>query len=176
MGEIFLRLFSDQKYNKIFRYCLAFTLLTILIIAVIFQWDRASGLMANIVRIFEPVIWGAVIAFIMNPIMHATEGFLQKRVFRKKPRPRLSRALGIIVASIVIIAVIAAVILSIIPEIISNIPGIYDGLVNDIIPDIQSWITRQLESNPSIAAIINNELNDITISIRQLVSRSLQAF
>lgn len=170
MGEIFLRLFSDQKYNKIFRYCLAFTLLTILIIAVIFQWDRASGLMANIVRIFEPVIWGAVIAFIMNPIMHATEGFLQKRVFRKKPRPRLSRALGIIVASIVIIAVIAAVILSIIPEIISNIPGIYDGLVNDIIPDIQSWITRQLESNPSIAAIINNELNDITISIRQLVS------
>lgn len=170
MGEVFLRFFSDQKYNKIFRYCLAFTLLTILIIAVIFQWDRASGLMANIVRIFEPVIWGAVIAFIMNPIMHATEGFLQKRVFRKKPRPRLSRALGIIVASIVIIAVIAAVILSIIPEIISNIPGIYDGLVNDIIPDIQSWITRQLESNPSIAAIINNELNDITISIRQLVS------
>ncbi len=165
-----MRFFTDKKYNKIFMYCFAFATLTLLIITVLFQWDLTRSIISKIFQVFEPIIWGAIIAFVMNPMMKSAENFLSKRIFKKKPHPKISRVLGIMFASIVIIAVIAAVILSVIPELISNIPGIYDGLVNDIIPSAQSWITKLLDDNPSIAQIVNNELNSITTTIERIIS------
>lgn len=165
-----MKLFPDKKYNKIFMYCFSFTIITLLIITILFRWDVTRNIISNILNIFEPIILAAIIAFIMNPMMKSAQKFLSTKIFRKKPHPKLTRVLGIMFASIVIIAVIAAVILSVIPELISNIPGIYDGLVNDVIPQVQAWITKLLDDNPSIAAIVNNELESITSAIERLIS------
>lgn len=165
-----MRLFSDKKYNKIFRYCLAFILITLFIILVLFKWDSVRSISAAVLNIFEPIIWGAAIAFIMNPMMKSVEKFINRFIFRKKPHPKVSRAVGVIIASIVIIAVIAAVIWTIIPEILVNIPGIYDGLVNDVIPSIEGWVNKVLDDNPSIAAIVTDELENITTYMKGFLS------
>ena len=169
-GLIALRVFSDKKYNKIFTYCFAFIILTLIIVLIMFQWDSVSSLSSNLLRIFAPVIWGAVLAFVMNPITKNVEKFLGRFLFRKKPRPRAGRAIGIVVASVFIIAVIAAIILSVIPELISNIPGIYDGLVNDVLPAAEKWVAKLLDDNPSIAEIVTNELDNISATISKIAS------
>ena len=169
-GLIALRVFSDKKYNKIFVYCFAFIILTLIIVLIMFQWDSVNSLSSNLLRIFAPVIWGAVIAFVMNPISKNVEKFLGRFLFRKKARPRVARAVGIVVASVFIIAIIAAIILSVIPELISNIPGIYDGLVNDVMPAAEKWVAKLLDDNPSIAEIVTKELDNISATISKIAS------
>ncbi len=165
-----MKLFSDKKYNLILRYVLLAIVITVALIFAIFQWHDLKSVFSAFVKIFEPVIWSAILAFMMNPIMKSVEKFFSRFIFRKKPRPRLTRVLGIIVASIVLIVIIAAIILAIIPEIISNIPGIYDGLTNNIIPSVTQWVNKTLEDNPSLAAIVSNELNDLSVSLQSLLS------
>lgn len=165
-----MKLFSDKKYNLILRYVLLAIVITVALIFAIFQWHDLKSVFSAFVKIFEPVIWSAVLAFMMNPIMKSVEKFFSRFIFRKKPRPRITRVLGIIVASIVLIVIIAAIILAIIPEIISNIPGIYDGLTNNIIPSVTQWVNKTLEDNPSLAAIVSNELNDLSVSLQSLLS------
>ncbi|MBQ8623705.1 MAG: AI-2E family transporter [Oscillospiraceae bacterium] len=165
-----LNIFSNKKYNTILRYAIFAIVFTIALIFCIFQWQDLVKVFSAIIEILEPVIWSAVLAFMMNPIMKSVEKFLARFVFKKKARPKVSRVIGICVASIVLIAAIAAIILTIIPEIISNIPGIYDGFTNEFIPAVSKWISKTLADNPSLATIINNELNDIYSSLQSLLT------
>ncbi len=165
-----LKIFSDKKYNTILRYALFAIVFTITLIFCIFKWEDLVKVFSAIVKILEPVIWSAVIAFMLNPIVKSVEKLLARFVFKKKPRPKISRVIGICVASIVLIAVIAAIILAIIPEIISNIPGIYDGFTNEFMPSVTAWISKTLEDNPNLASIITSELNDVYSSLQSLLT------
>ena len=163
-----MKLLSNKKYNVILKYVLIAIVITLLLVVTIFQWGTVKNVWSGFLKIFEPIIWGAVIAFIMNPIMMSTEKFLGRFIFRKKPHPKLSRIIGVVVATLVFIAVILAIILSVIPEIMSNIPGIYDGLVNDLLPGVKKWADKVLDDNPSINSIVSSELSDISTGLQQL--------
>lgn len=163
-----MKLLSNKKYNVILKYVLIAIVITLLLVVTIFQWGTVKNVWSGFLKIFEPVIWGAVIAFIMNPIMMSTEKFLGRFIFRKKPHPKLSRIIGVVVATLVFIAVILAIILSVIPEIMTNIPGIYDGLTNDLLPGIKEWADKVLDDNPSINSIVSSELSDISTGLQQL--------
>lgn len=165
-----MRFFSDKKYNKIFGYCFAFVLVTLLAVLIIFKWDNARAIFSSVLTVISPLIWGAVIAFVMNPMMKNCEKFLARFIFKKKPHPKIARAIGIIFASIVIVAVIAVVILTIIPQLITNIPGIYDGITNEFIPSAQSWVNKILDDNPSIATVVNNEIDNIMTNLKDLIN------
>lgn len=163
-----MKLLSNKKYNVILKYVLIAIVITLLLVVTIFQWGTVKNVWSGFLKIFEPIIWGAVIAFIMNPIMMSTEKFLGRFIFRKKPHPKLSRIIGVVVATLVFIAVILAIILSVIPEIMSNIPGIYDGLTNDLLPGVKKWADKVLDDNPSINSIVSSELSDISTGLQQL--------
>ncbi len=165
-----MRFFDNKKYNKIFGYCFAFITFVLLVVLFLFQWDTVRSFFGNILSVLEPVIWGLVIAFIMNSMVKRTEIILGKTIFRKKPRPKVSRALGILVASVIIIAVIVLVIMAVIPQIISSIPGIYDGLVNEVYPAVEAWLTKLLDDYPSIASVVSNELDNIASYLSSFVS------
>lgn len=165
-----MKFLGNKKYSEILKYVLVAIVITMLLILVSFNYDVVSSVVSKIVAVFEPVIWAAVIAFILNPMMMSVEKFLSRKIFKKKSRPKLSRVIGIFCASVVLIAIIALVILSVIPELISSIPGIYDGITNELIPGIQTWVNKLLEDNPSISNIVSNELNDIYKGIQSLVS------
>ncbi len=165
-----MRFFDNKKYNKIFGYCFAFITIVLLVVLFLFQWDTVRSFFGNILSVLEPILWGLVIAFIMNSMVRRTEIILSKTVFKKKAHPKVSRAIGIAVASVIIIAVIILVIMAVIPQIISSIPGIYDGLVNEVYPAVETWLTKLLDDYPSIASVVSNELNNITSYLSSLVS------
>ncbi|MCD8006814.1 MAG: AI-2E family transporter [Oscillospiraceae bacterium] len=165
-----MRFFDNKRYNKIFGYCFAFITVVLLVVLFLFQWDTVSSFFGNILNVLEPVIWGLVIAFIMNSMVKRTEIILGKTIFHKKPHPKTSRAIGIAVASIIIIAVITLVIMAVIPQIITSIPGIYDGLVNEVYPAVETWLTKLLDDYPSIASAVNSELENLTTYLSSLLS------
>ena len=165
-----MKLFSNKKYNVILKYAVIAIIITLLLVTALFRWDTIKGIFSAIVKIFEPIIWGAVIAFIMNPIMMSTEKFLNRFIFRKKPHPKISHAIGVAVAALVFIAVILAIILTVIPEIMSSIPGIYSGITNELIPKVQTWAKTILDDNPSVQEAVMNGLSDLGLSLQRLLS------
>ena len=164
-----MKFWPVKKYNTILKYVLTAITVTLLLVVAIFRWDTVKNVFAGIVNIFEPIIWGAVIAFIMNPIMMSTEKFLKRFVFRKKPRPKAARAIGVLVATAVFLALITMIILSVIPEIASNIPDIYNGIVN-FLPKAQEWAESVLNDIPSVREIVVNELSDIGATLQGILA------
>ena len=169
-GSVRVKLFSNKKYNVILKYVIITVVITLILITAIFRWDTVKKVFGVFLNVFEPVIWGAVIAFIMNPIMMATDNFFSKKIFTKKPRPKLCRALGVIFATLVFLAVISAIVLSVIPEIISAMPGIYTGITNELIPGVERWFNEVLEDVPSIQTIVDEQLTDILSTVRSILS------
>lgn len=165
-----MKILSNKKYNVILKYVLIAVVVTLLLIVTIFSWDTVRGVFASVKTVLNPVIWGAIISFIMNPIMMATEKFLNRFILRKKPRPKIARAVSVVVATLVFIVVILAIILSIIPEIISNLPGIYTGITEELIPAAEKWAKTTLNAYPSVKDIVVNELSDIGISLEKVFS------
>lgn len=165
-----MRLLPNKKYNVILKYVIIAIIITLLLVLAMFSWNTVKTVFSTVIKIFEPIIWGAVIAFIMNPIMMSTEKFCMRFIFRKKPHPKISRALGVVVATLVFIAVILAIILSVIPEIISNIPGIYDGIRYELLPYIQERTNKLLEDNPSIQGIVNDQLSSLGTTLQGIIS------
>ncbi|MCD7784621.1 MAG: AI-2E family transporter [Oscillospiraceae bacterium] len=165
-----MRFFNNKRYNKIFGYCIAFITVVLLIVLFLFQWDTVKSFFGTILGVLEPVIWGLVIAFIMNSMVKRTEIILGKTIFKKKPHPKASRAIGILVASVIIIAVIVLVIMAVIPQIISSIPGIYNGLVYEVYPTVETWVTKLLDDYPSIATAVSNELENLNSYLSSFVS------
>ena len=165
-----MKLLSNKKYNVILKYVVIAIVVTLLLIVAIFRWDTVKSVFSTVVGIFMPVIWGAAIAFIMNPIMMSTEKFFRRFIFRKKPRPKVTRAIGVAVATFVFIAVIMAVVLSVIPEIMSALPGIYSGFTDVLMPNVSSWFDRVLKDVPSIQGIVDDQLTDILSTIRSIFS------
>ena len=164
-----MKLLSNKKYNVILKYVIIAIIITLLLVLAMFRWEIIKSAFSSIVRVFEPIIWGAVIAFIMNPIMMGTEKFLGRFIFRKKPHPKISRVIGVAVAALVFIAVIMAIILSVIPEIISAVPGIYDGIRKEI-TNVQKWADQNLDDNPSINEIVTSQLSEFGTSLQQFLA------
>ena len=165
-----MKLLSNKKYNLILKYVVIAIVISLLLVLAMFRWSTLKTLFSTVVGIFEPIIWGGVCAFIMNPIMTSVEKFLSKFIFRKKPRPKLTRAIGVLFATLVFILVIAAIILSVIPEIISNIPGIYDGIRYDLLPGLEKWANKLLEDYPSVQEIVNEQLSDLGSTLQKLLA------
>lgn len=165
-----MKLLPNKKYNVILKYVVVAIIIALLLVLMMFRWETVKSVTSYILEIFEPVIWGAVCAFIMNPIMTSTEKFLQRFIFRKKPRPKLCRAIGVVVATLVFIAVIAMIILSVIPEIISAFPGIYEGIRYELLPGIGRWADKVLADNPSVQEIVNEQLSDFGSTLQKLLS------
>lgn len=165
-----MKLLSNKKYNVILKYFIVAIVVTLLLIVAIFKWDTVKTVFSVVVGIFEPIIWGAVIAFIMNPLMMSAEKFLNRFIFRKKARPKVSRAIGVVFAAVIFIAVISAIVLSVIPEIISAIPGIYSGITNELIPGAERWFDKILKDIPSIQGIVDEQLSSILSGVRSLFS------
>lgn len=161
---------SNKKYNVILKYVIIAIIITLLLVLAMFRWDVIKGAFSSVARVFEPIIWGAVIAFIMNPIMMSTEKFLKRFIFRKKPHPKICRVTGVVVAVLVFMAVIMAIILSVIPEIMSAVPGIYDGIRYDLIPSIDTWANKVLDDNPSVKEIVSGELSQISTRLQQFLA------
>lgn len=165
-----MKLLPNKKYNVILKYVIVAIIITLLLVVAIFRWDTVKNAFSVVARIFSPIVWGAVIAFIMNPIMVATEKFLGRFIFRKKPHPKISRAIGVAVALIVFIAVIMAIVLSIIPEIMTNVPDVYAGITNELIPNARKWVEKVLDDYPSIRAIVMDQVSDVGSTILNILS------
>ena len=115
---------------------------------------KAAG---RVVSILMPVIYGAVLAYLMLPIYNKTRTFAGdqlKRWIKSEGTVRsLAKAAGTLVSLILLIAIVCGLFWMIIPQIYTSIIGLQDSLEENI-NNLSLWLMKIFEDNPAIEQTI----------------------
>ncbi len=111
-------------------------------------------------KILAPIIWGIVIAYLVNPIMKWIEKRLSKIIEKKKPHFKITRILSLTFAMIIFLAVIAALGAIILPQVIESITTIINN-ISTYINNFEKWIDSFLVKYPELLTIVSDQIDNI---------------
>ncbi|MBR3022837.1 MAG: AI-2E family transporter [Oscillospiraceae bacterium] len=139
----------NEKYNTIAYYTVMVFAICILIVLLAFRFDSFLGIVGSIFKAISPVIWGFVIAYIMQPLVRTIERFLTIRILKKKKQSKLCRSVSIIIASLIGFSAIIALVAMAVPQIVESISTLLNKMP-DYLYSLYVSTLDFLEKNPEI--------------------------
>jgi len=168
-----------KKYSNYFRW--GMTIFTIIICSIvffffIFRLDGILSFFGKILDILTPIILGASIAYLINPLVNVTD----KYIFSLGKRCHLpAKVAGFIAMAVsitlwlgLLIAGISLLFSMIVPELYSSILKLA-GDFRNYVSVITDFINRHLENNPELLGYVEEVLNTITNSVYNWVNNEL---
>ena len=122
-----------------------FTAFLVIAAAIVFffaflRFSYIFDLMKTVIGLIKPIIYGVVIAYLLNPIVEFTEKytvpFLGRYIKKEKTLHKLCRGIGVFSALIVMGVLITGLLNMVIPELFKSIKDLVDNLPGQI----QNWI------------------------------------
>lgn len=117
------RFMKNSRYFTICIYGLVMILVSAVIFKAIIDFDTTKALFRQIFSILSPFIFGALLAYILNPMVHMFYQFLQKLADRVHIQlNRTAHAVfSILIAYLLVFGFIILVLLYVVPELTNNI-------------------------------------------------------
>ena len=165
-----MKIRANRKYTTIAFYAAAVIAVNVLLIVAMLKIGTIAKLFSTLVGAMSSVIWGLIIAFLMNPIMMGFEKLVRKRIYKKEEHSSVLRAISITVASLVFLGVVAGLIWIVVPELINSIKEIFKNW-GDISDKIQSWVNRLFKSNPQAKKVVLEKFKELTTDFDTLYDR-----
>lgn len=146
---------NDKYRTYIYWGVTALTVLLLLVAAVfvVMRWSLVAALGAKIAHILAPVIYGAVFAYLLNPVYNRVQAAVmkltEKVIAREENRKRLGGFLGTLASLFLLVAVVVGLISMLIPQLISSIRGVMETLPSSI-NNLEIWLEKVLADNPDL--------------------------
>lgn len=105
----------------------------IVVAAAVLHIDRLLAVLRAITRTAMPVLLGFGIAFVMLPSVNRLEKGFAKLLSRRKPHPKLCRALALVIAYVVLLALVAGFFAIVVPQIVRSLRSVV-SIVSNAIP------------------------------------------
>lgn len=157
----------NKKYNTYAAYACAVGAAIIFFIFLGIHYAKVLGFVKQVINVFAPLIYGAAIAYILNPICKLFE----RKLFVKIKFRKLKRAIGMVLSYSIFFALIALLVYAIIPELARS----FNDLQNNLIVyanSLQEWVDSVSATSPQFGAILKSVLDYIDIdSISESVSQ-----
>lgn len=163
----------NYKYNTISAYVLITFALCLLMLIMIFKFSIIQVYLSKIVKILAPIIWGLVMAYLLNPLMKFIEKYVSKLTNRKKERKKLTRGISITLVIAIFFSLIFALIGNVVPEILDSIKNILNNM-QSYLDNSQKFLQGTLEKiskkNPELMDFINSQFNNIESLLLSIVN------
>ena len=147
---------KNDKYRTYIYWgvtALAVLLLLVAAVFVVIRWSLVAALGAKIAHILAPVIYGAVFAYLLNPVYNRVQAAVMKLtkdiIPDEKGRKRLGGFLGTLASMCLLVAVVVGLISMLIPQLISSIRGVMETLPSSI-NNLEIWLEKMLADNPDL--------------------------
>lgn len=168
-----------EKYSNYFHWgvtvCSVITF-GVLFFFFIFRMDAFLGFLGKICSILTPIILGAAIAYLINPLVTPTDRFIFNLARRchlsSKVSGFLAKAISITLWLGLLVAGICALFSMIAPELYSSILKLtsdFKGYVNVI----YDFINKHLEDNPQLLKFTEDALTTLTTTVNNWVNNEL---
>ena len=158
-------------YNRQYAIISAYAFLVILASAVcvfcLINYQAVLDIAGKLLNILSPFIWGACLAYLLNPILKTAEKLL-RWISRGKLSRRSNRSIGILITYICAIAILAVLLWIILPQLVESL--------RNLIPQITTWINSIPTLVNDLATKYNLDLNLLTQNdtITAIVTRMRQ--
>ena len=155
----------DKPYVKWGLTALVVIFVSILLVVIFTDLPGFFGVLTGLEMILEPLIFGVVIAFLLNPIVRFVDSRLlplleQKTKWKPAFIRNLSRAAGIFVSVVVAVLILYAFFSMLLPQLYESVVGIVDN-AETYYTSIDRWVTNILEDNPEIQSYVDSALGKI---------------
>ncbi|MGN0621956.1 MAG: AI-2E family transporter [Porcipelethomonas sp.] len=164
----------NAKHNTVAVYCIIVFTVCLALVALVFKYGTFIAYAKRLISVFSPIIWGVVIAYLLNPLMMFAEKQLRRVLCRKKERKKLVRALSICISFVILIGIVVMLVGSIVPELITSIENIFKSMpsyINNLRDYITNRASKLAEKNPELRSLINEEFDDIQNIALNFISR-----
>lgn len=137
----------NKKYLTICLYAIIVVLASVLIIRAVMRWETTVAYIKKFFSIISPFLWGAFIAFLINPLV----GFLENKVFgrikglKKYVKPR--RLFALLISYLFVIVLLVLVVVYLVPQIGNSITEIFSQ-VPKWIEEADKWLMDFEKNNP----------------------------
>lgn len=126
--------FDIRKYMSAGATAFLVIVLSIVAFFAVFRLDKISGFLSTVLTILQPIIFGLVIAYVLNPVVRFFERNLE-RLTKKKKVKSLARKKAVIRKTSIFLSIILTV-------------AILAVLLNMIIPELTDSITKLISELP----------------------------
>lgn len=128
---------KHKKYRTIALYALGVILIGLSFFLIITNFPAISDFFKSVLNVFAPFIYGAVIAYLTNPLMR----LLEKKVFRFKKKTKwgekLRRPLAVTLTFLIFGAVVTVIVWLIVPQVVKS--------VMDLDTQIETYVAAALK-------------------------------
>lgn len=136
------------------------------------------SLVETITNILKPIMYGLVIAYLLNPVVKRVETLLSVQLskkFKNKKRIRsISRSVGIFTAISLFIFIIILLISMIIPELFTSVQNVVVNLP-DQLSEVVVKVNKLASENDTFSAILADAINEGTQYIKNWIQTDLLA-
>jgi len=162
---------NEENMKKIL-YIITFTLLLAFFL---FNFSGAMTVFGILINIFNPLIYGLCIAFIINIIMKKFEKIFNKPNKKAKSSETKHRKLSIFLSIITVLLVIIITFALIIPQFVNTIRILIENLPQTT-ETVKKWFEEVAKNNPQILETIQNfnpDWNQIIDNSSETIKNSL---
>lgn len=136
-----------------------------------------GSIMSSLASILSPFIWGMVICYLLNPVMHALERAaflpLSRKIYKKNQRrgQRFARSMSVLLSEICLLAVLTALVCLIIPQLYSSLQNMASNSPL-YIETATRWLTQLLEDFPEIEHYAAQTLGQVNESLMSWIQNT----
>ncbi len=134
----------------------------LLLFLAIHYWDSAIGLAGLILAAASPLIFGGIVAFIVNILMSFFERNIAK-LFKLKKQHKWLRPLSMVLAFITVILVLVLIVRMIVPELTQCM-----AVLINAVPNALRAIARWAEETFNISGLVNQVMGDFQANQQKL--------
>ncbi len=167
---------KDSRFNHYI--CWGATALAVIAISVSFaffltKFETVKQIVAMIITILKPVIYGAVLAYLLLPVYNRCRSFIgdhiASSVKKEKTVKSLSKAAATIVSLAVLIVIVVGFFSLVIPQIDKSIRGL-QATMGDNISNLAVWLQKMLADNPSVEQWVISVYEQLTSQLETWLS------
>ncbi len=150
----------NSKYTTVSAYVVITFVICLAAWMLLGHIPEISGTLKTILKVLAPLIWGIVIAYLLNPVMMFLEKASAKLTGTKKPHPKLDRVISTLLSVMIFLALISALIAIILPQLIESVMGIFNSLPA-YMDSLERMADDLLKNYPDILAFMNSQFTTI---------------
>lgn len=151
-----MKIYTNKRYNTIALYAILVIAVNVLLVVAIFKFNSILSLLSAFVSVLTPIIWGIVIAFLINPMMVTIEKLFSKRI-NKDRKQRIKRAISVTLSSVLFLGIVTGIIAVIIPELMDSMNDI-TGNLSSLVNKSQELINKLFANFPKAGQLISEKV------------------
>ena len=165
-----MKIRGNRKYTTIAVYAACVIAVNVLLIIGFMKINVLTSAVSSIIAALSSVLWGFVIAFLMNPLMVNFEKLVRKHIYKKEGGQTVLRTISITVSAIIFLGVIALLIWIVVPEVLNSVKELF-GNWGEITEKLQRWAHKLFKGYPKAERFITEKVKELTSDFSSLYDK-----